>query len=453
MTSKNAERYYFDAVNGVPRLWTRGFVAFIFLNIFVFLGFDVLLPTLTLYLEGHGHSRDVIGRIFSFFMIAAIIMRMIAPRLVLIVKPFTLVRLGLLISGLAVVGYYFAHSAPAASVARFFHGLGFGIASTVLTAMAAQTIPAPKMAQGMGFLGLGTILTLAAGPSAGIWLMRELGFLPMFLCVFGVYLAGLFWTLKMPDLAISGPPVDRPKPKLILLSRLAVAPSLIMFLMGVSISSVAIYMALFFNERGLPYSGWFFGLSTIGIIISRLFAGRLHDRRGHRWVITPAIISMLGAILLIPKISSMTSLLPAAVLWGLSTGSLFPSVQALAFASVPMHRRTEVASSIFNAFDLGMGAGSVLFGWLSQKLSTYQAAFTGNAVNIVILISFYVAWYYLARPSERRGIDFKPGQAGAAANRTCETSSGESRASEIKPIEPRSVEPRPTKTPCCCRKS
>ena len=402
MSDKSPDSYYHQMANGVPKLWTRGFVAFVFLNIFIFLGFDILLPTLTLFMESHGHSRDSIGRIFSLFMVAAIAMRMIAPRLVLKVKPFALVRLGLLVSGLSVVGYYFAHSAPAASLARFGHGLGFGMASTVLTSLAAQTIPPSRMAQGMGFLGLGIILTLAVGPSTGIWLMRELGFLPMFLCVAGVYLAGLAWTLRMPDLLIPAPPGGQPRPKLTLLSPLAMAPSLVMFMMGISISSVAIYLALYFNERHLPYTGWFFGLSTIGIVASRIFSGRIHDRRGHRWVITPALVLMFGAVLVIPTIDSLPRLFPAAVMWGLATGSLFPSVQALAFSAAPPHRRTEVAASIFNAFDLGMGAGSVIFGLMSQHQSSYLAAYTGNRYNLMILLAFYVIWYFWARPGDAR---------------------------------------------------
>ena len=111
---------------------------------------------------------------------------------------------------------------------------------------------------------------------------------------------------------------------------------------------------------------------------------------------------MTGAILLIPSIDSLPRVLPAAVMWGLATGSLFPSVQALAFSSVPPHRRTEVAASIFNAFDLGMGAGSVVLGFLCQRLGTYQAAFFGNTFNLAVLLSFYLGWFFLARPGEPR---------------------------------------------------
>ncbi|MDR0356454.1 MAG: MFS transporter [Deltaproteobacteria bacterium] len=390
--------YYFSEDDRGQKLWTRGFRAFIFLNVFIFLGFDVLLPTLTVYLEEHGHSRDAIGRIFSFFTVAAIIMRMLAPKLVLKYKPFALVRLGLLIAGLAVTSYYFAHSAVSASLARFFHGLGFGLTSTLLMALAAGIVPPGKMAQGMGFLGLGTILTLAVGPSFGIWLRDSFGYLVMFLAVAGFYLCALFWTMRMPDLDLPAPPENKPKPKLVFISRLVLAPSFLMFSTGVSISAVAIYLALYFKEIDLPYSGLFFGLATIGIVISRVFSGQLQDRCGHRVVIFPAICSMTLAVTLIPHIQGRGLLLLAAVLWGISTGAIFPSVQALAFSSVQPHQRTSVASSLFNAFDVGMGIGSVALGFIAEHFETYRAAFRGATVNCVIFLCFYLAAFFFRRP-------------------------------------------------------
>ncbi|MDR1109699.1 MAG: MFS transporter [Deltaproteobacteria bacterium] len=402
MKQDPARDYYFSEDKDGQKLWTKGFRAFIFLNVFIFLGFDVLLPTLTVYLEGHGHSRDAIGRIFSLFTVAAIIMRMLAPRLVLAIRPFVLVRLGLLLAGLAALSYFFAHSAPAASLARFLHGLGFGLTSTVLTAMAAQTVPGNKMAQGMGFLGLGTILTLAVGPSLGIWLRDGFGYLVLFLTVSGFYVGGLLWTLRMPDLALPGPPPDKPRPKLVFLSRQAFAPSAMMFMTGISISAVAIYLALFFKETGLGYSGHFFGFATIGILVSRVFAGQIQDRFGHRMVISPAIASMTAAIILIPSIRDTGLLFLAAVLWGLSTGTIFPSVQALAFNSVKPHQRTSVASSLFNAFDLGIGFGSILLGLLSEHFETYRAAFRGAMANCLVFLGFYLIYYFVLHPPSAR---------------------------------------------------
>ncbi|MDR1545577.1 MAG: MFS transporter [Deltaproteobacteria bacterium] len=390
--------------HGVPKLLTRGFAAFALLNVFIFLGFDVLLPTLTLWLESHGHSRDAIGRIFSFFMLAAIVMRMVAPRLAARFRPFTLMRLGLAVSALSSAGYFLARSAPAASLARFGHGLGFGLTSTILTALAAQIIPPSKMGQGMGLLGLGAILTLSLGPSLGLWLKDTLGFLPLFLTVSGIYLGGLLWTLTMPDLTLAGQPAaGQPKPpRLTLLSRLVWAPSLMMALTGVSISAVTVYLALFFNELQKPWSGLFFGLSAIGVVISRLFAGRLHDRCGHQLVIPPALACMLGTMILLINLAGPATLTAAAVLWGLSVGAAFPSVQAVTFTSAPPDRRAEASSSLFNAFDLGLGGGSIVFGLLSELFQTYRAAFYGASANCLLFLGFYAFHYLRPWAAKRR---------------------------------------------------
>ncbi|MDR2368288.1 MAG: MFS transporter [Deltaproteobacteria bacterium] len=404
MDSDRAKQFYYAEGKSGRKLWTAGFVAFIFLNVFIFLGFDVLLPTLTVFLEDHGHSRDAIGRIFSFFTVAAIIMRMLAPRLVLAFKPFVLVRVGLFIAGLAVIYYFFARTAPTASVARFFHGFGFGITSTVLTALAAQTVPGNKMAQGMGFLGLGTILTLAVGPSLGIWLKDTFGYLVMFLVVCGFYFCGLLMTLRMPDIELPAPPPDKPKPKLVFLSRLALAPSIMMFMVGISIAAVTIYMALYFKEIDFNYTGHFFGFATIGILVSRLAAGQIQDRFGHRTVILPAVIFMTVAMAMIPYLTGTTHLLVTAVFWGLSTGTLFPSVQALAFNDVSPHQRTSVASSLFNAFDIGIGFGSIVLGYVCQYFETYRVAFFGGLINCLAFLFFYFFYYFVLHPPTPRDI-------------------------------------------------
>jgi predicted MFS family arabinose efflux permease len=276
--------------------------------------------------------------------------------------------------------------------------MGFGITSTVLTAMAAQIVPGNKMAQGMGFLGLGTIITLAVGPSIGIWLRDTFGYLVMFLCVSGFYICGLLWTLRMPDIELPAPPPDKPKPKLVFLSRLAFAPSLMMFMVGVSIAAVSIYLALYFKEIDFNHTGHYFALATIGILISRVGAGQIQDRFGHRTVILPAIIFMTTAITLIPHIRSVGLLAVTAISWGLSTGTIFPSVQALAFSSVESHQRTSVASSLFNAFDLGIGFGSIILGFVCQHFETYRVAFFGALLNCLCFVGFYYVYFFILHP-------------------------------------------------------
>jgi MFS family permease len=381
-------------------LWTWPFKVLTILNIFIFLGFDTLLPTLTLYLESHGHSQSAIGQIFSVFIVSAILSRALAPRLVATFRPLTLIRVGLFICALAVAGYYLALTAFSASVARFAHGLGFGLTSTLVTALAAQIIPTRRMAQGLGFIGLGVILTLSIGPFIGIWLMDNMGFLTLFLTVSSFYVLGLVWTLTLPDIKLPAP-ADGSKPKPVLICFEALIPSTLMFLTGLAVSAGVVYMALYNKEIGLNYCDLFFGFSTLGIIVSRIFAGPLQDRFGHRVVLAPAIALMIASTLIITQLHSLRTVLGASFLWGLSTGTLFPCLQALAFSSTKPNLRTAVASSLFNSLDIGFGVGSIVFGLIAEMANSYRAVYWGAAINATLFLGFYLYYYLVAHPASK----------------------------------------------------
>lgn len=373
------------------RLWTLPFFTFIALNVFIFMGFDVLLPTLSLYLEGQGNTEQEIGRIYASFTVAAVFMRMVTGRLTMYMNHTNLVRLGLLGCTLAGIGYYFSHTAPTAMLTRFVHGAGFGVASTLITAMASQIIPPARMGEGMGYLGLGTTLALALGPFFGVWLMDSFGFLVLFLVAGAFYALSVGGSYLLPPVKLAVPPKDGPRPPLVMVSRRVIAPSVMVFMIGLALTSTIIYLALYCKEIGLPYAGHFFVISTSGILVSRLTAGRIHDRIGPGYVIIPASIVLIITMLLLAIADSRAMIFTSAVLYGLSTGALFPSIQALAISAVHINQRTEATASFFNAFDIGIGVGSVCLGYVAEKLGSYNSVYW-----VAVLISVLVPLYFIA---------------------------------------------------------
>ncbi|MCL1889824.1 MAG: MFS transporter, partial [Desulfovibrionaceae bacterium] len=168
-------------VYGRHRLWSKAFLCFILLNFCIFMGFNILLPTMSLYLEKHGLSGGEIGIIYSTFMVSAIAMRTATGFLVSRRSPLPFIGLGLALCALASFGYYWSTTLYKGIFFRLLHGAGFGLTSTLITAMASQTIPQSRLGEGMSHLGLGTTIAMAAGPFLGIWLMREWGFMILFL--------------------------------------------------------------------------------------------------------------------------------------------------------------------------------------------------------------------------------------------------------------------------------
>jgi MFS family permease len=386
---------------GPQQLWTRAFVCFLGVNFCIFMGFNILLPTLPLYLESHQITEAEIGRIFGIPVAAAILVRMLAARLAFRFSSLGLVIAGLVLCSIAAIGYYWAVSTPSAMICRAIQGAGFGLASTLMLALVSQVIPLHRMGEGMGFFGIAPAVSLAAGPFFGLWLMNEWGFLAMFLAVAFFYALAMLVAAIMPNLSLAYS-AGQAKPKLVLISRMVAAPSVLMFILGIAISSAITYMALYCKERGLPYAGHFFVLSTVGLLISRLNAGRIYDRRGHPYVILPAGFLMLGCTALLYLTDTRNMLFAASLLYGFSIGALFPSLQALAISYAPVNLRTEASASFMNAYDIGFGLGAIIMGQIAHLAGNYGVVYLAAAVSMLVFLLYYIICYLFIDKSAGR---------------------------------------------------
>jgi MFS family permease len=410
------------AAAGPQRLWTRAFVSFLFVNFFLFMGFNLLLPTLPLYLESHQANEAEIGLIFAVFVVSAVLMRMFAARLAFRFSAFGVAIAGLLLCSIAAIGYYWATSTPLAMACRFIQGAGVGLVSTLITALVSQVIPLHRMGEGMGFFGVAPALALAAGPFFGLWLMNEWGFFIMFLAVAIFYILAIAVVAVMPKVTLNtyGTDPDKPsaglapavqptapaasKPKLVLFSRMVAAPSILMLMLGITISAAITYMALYCKERGLPYAGHFFVLSTVGILTSRLNAGRIYDHRGHPFVILPSGFLLLGCMALLYIADTRNLLFTASLLYGFAVGAIFPSLQALAISYAPINRRTEASASFMNAYDVGFGLGAALMGQIAHLAGNYGIIYLSAALAMLLFLIYYIVYYLLINKTAGRPI-------------------------------------------------
>ncbi|MGI6451602.1 MAG: MFS transporter, partial [Desulfitobacteriia bacterium] len=63
-----------------PPLWTKNFIFIMLVNLFVFLSFQMLLPTMPLYVQALGATEDIVGLVAGVFTITAVILRPFAGR-------------------------------------------------------------------------------------------------------------------------------------------------------------------------------------------------------------------------------------------------------------------------------------------------------------------------------------------------------------------------------------
>jgi MFS family permease len=376
-------------------LWTGAFVTFLFINLCIFMGFNMLLPTLSLYLESKFLAEKEIGMVFGSFMISAIAARLGANALAGRLGPMWAARTGLIILFFGNVFFILYNHMFSYLAARLLQGAGFGLTSTLLVSLASQSMPYSRLGEGLGYLGLGATVSLALGPYAGIFVSERFGYETMFVSVSICYLFAFLISLFLPGALSKKPPKREPDPGAPpkrIETRVFPAATL-MLIYGMGVSSVGAYLAIFAKEASLPSVAVFFMVSTIGTVTSRLFAGKLYDNKGHRYVVPPAMVLTFSAMLIILSEPPAALMWFGAVIYGLGAGAAFPSFQTLALTSVPPDRRTVASAYFFVAFDLGLGLGAFVMGIAAGVFHTYGVAFAASMVFIAILSVVYFILY------------------------------------------------------------
>ncbi|MDR2442401.1 MAG: MFS transporter [Deltaproteobacteria bacterium] len=382
----------------LPPLWTLTFLTFLSINFCIFLGFDMLLPTLSLYLDHQGCGKEQIGLIFASFTVSAVTMRLTAARLSRRFGATTVLRYGLSICFVGTFMFFLIPHPFFYATARLLHGAGFGLTSTLMVSMAAQVIPPQRIGEGLGYLGLGATVALAIGPLVGLKLATDYGYKLMFTTIALCYVAATFVSLTLPKLRLAS---DSKKDAFSLKDFLVVKafpPASLIMLYGAAACAVTSYLAIYCQELGLPSAAGFFVISTIGTLTARLTSGRVYDRYGHFTVIPPSILLLVLSVLSIVLLPHPATLYISAVVYGLGMGSLFPSIQALTLSSVPPENRTIPTAIFFNAFDIGIGTGTLLMGLLAGHFGTFAVVYLAAPCFMLTLFALYL-YYYLGRPA------------------------------------------------------
>ena len=106
-------------------------------------------------------------------------------------------------------------------------------------------------------------------------------------------------------------------------------------------------------------------------------------------MIVPALVITIFALLVLSLSSGLFGVIISAVLYGTGFGAAQPALQAATLQIANPDRKGVANASFMTAFDLGIGLGSIVLGWVSQYTG-YEVLFTVSAVfSSVILVDFH----------------------------------------------------------------
>lgn len=135
--------------------------------------------------------------------------------------------------------------------------------------------------------------------------------------------------------------------------------------------------------------GTFFFVYATALTVIRPISGKLSDKYGEVFIILPALLITVLAILVLTTSNGLIGVIIAAILYGIGFGSAQPTLQAAMLRIVDPSKRGIANASFFTAFDLGIGLGAILLGFVSQ-LFGYRILFTASAVSGVVALLIFM---------------------------------------------------------------
>lgn len=381
---------------GTEKIWSKDFVFIFLANFFIFLGFQMTLPTIPLFVEYLGGNDQLIGFVVGIFTFSALLVRPIAGRMLETKGRGFVYLIGLMIFVISVGSFGFAMGIAFLFLMRIVQGVGWGFSTTASGTIATDLIPARRRGEGMGYFGLSGNIALAIGPTLGLALAEVITFKQLFLfsALMGLAAFLLASRISYKQMEKSNQGIDRRKWDVY--EKTALHPSLLLLFITVTFGGIASFLPLYSAQKGIEGIQWYFFIFAMTLMLSRSFAGKLYDKRGHRAIFIPGAVLIMTAMILLAWLPNSLVMFIAAGLYGFGFGSVQPALQAWAVQDAPLNRKGMANATFFSFFDLGVGIGAMAFGQIGHIFG-YGSIYISAALSVSVSIILYL--YLIKKPS------------------------------------------------------
>ncbi|MCT7952036.1 MFS transporter [Ancylothrix sp. C2] len=355
-----------------------------------------LLPTLPLYIEHIGASKQEIGIVMGAFAIGLLPSRAwLGPmadrrgrKIVLIIGP--------IVGTIAALGYLLLKTVPALFFLRAFHGISIAAFTTAYSALVTDISPPEKRGELLGYMSLVQPIGVALGPAlGGLFLQPTENYFALFLMA-----AGVGFLAFLACIPIQEPPKETENltpPKTaqtkqfwqILWSPAVRIPAFVMLMTGFVFGVLHTFIPLYLKESGANLNaGLFYTAAAIASFSIRLLIGRASDRYGRGIFITASLICYIIAMLTLWRATTGPEFLIAAVLEGSASGTIFPMVIALMSDRCLPHQRGQFFSLSVGGLDFGMVMAGPIMGFIAEYTGYRHLFGIAAGLSLVGLVAF-----------------------------------------------------------------
>jgi len=370
--------------------WNRHFIIALLGYFFLFMSITLffLFP---LFLKQFDPSKSQIGLIMGIHSLMAIFFRPIFGRLVDVKGRRNISLFGIAFLILILPFFHLVKDAGFLPIIlRALTGIGWGISMTATLTMCSDLAPVERLARSMGIIGVAGLISVALGPVVAEEVINRFGYGALFNTSLGFLFASFLCILLTREVSRPDNSQHFLKSKSFLnISIIAILLiSILTISQGATRGAVVYFIALFGKSIPFDRVGPFFLCFSGAAVLTRLGIGGISDKYGRKQVIFPAACIIGLNFLLISQVKSFWMFIIAGIIGGFGQGLIFPALTTYIIDILGRENKGLAISLYLAFFDIGMGFGSVFFGWISDLYGYRQMYLLAGIVFFLAALIF-----------------------------------------------------------------
>jgi MFS family permease len=376
-----------------PKLFTLPYVFLMITNLAIALGYSMISTLISSYSILMGASLTTAGILAGIFSIAALLFRPISGAIADRLNKKYCVLISAFLIFCSMFGYAFAPSIPWLYVLRVFHGVTFGLNSTISMALISEYIPKERITEGLGYWGIGQIVAQVVGPMMGTEIMESAGYTVLFLISAGLSLMAVFLIFGL-HYEHKPSPVQRVRKRGGLNTFIAVeciCYALVGGMFSLTNGITTAFLVPLGANRNIADISLFFTVNGIVLLIVRMMIGKVIDRINLTTIVVVSLLFTTVSMVLTGFAQDLGIILLAASLKALGQGGGQISLQSACLKMVDPWRVGLAAGTYYIGADIGQGLGPIIGGKLSS-LFDYKIMFLCVAILLVIVMFVFLLY-------------------------------------------------------------
>ena len=299
--------------------------------------------------------------------------------------------------GLGLLGFAFTTNISLIVFFRVLNGIGFALGGTCQIVLATKYIPKARMGEGIGYLGLGMVISSAVAPGIGLPIAENFGMKSTFLVsasltVVAFLILCLFHEPKKEQKAF--------KMKISFSDIIAIKalPFTIVagsysFINGI----IASYLVLYADEIGITGISIYFTVCAVVLFTIRPLSGKLMDKKGIRVTVLPGLILTATSMFILGRSTSLLMILITGAIRSLGQGAAQPSLQAGCIKRVGLEKSGVATSTYYLGGDVFQGIGPMLGGLIIGGITGVDSFRTLFDLGGILMIFALLYFFYVTR--------------------------------------------------------